>query len=65
MSKKEGLEELRNYEDKWVALREPTKQVVGSGNDASEARRDAERKGFRDVILLKVLPLRGYYVPAA
>jgi len=57
------IEELKNYEDKWVALLEPEKKVVGSGNDASEAKQDAERNGYRDFILLKVLPLRMGYIP--
>ncbi|MGE5444513.1 MAG: DUF5678 domain-containing protein [Ignavibacteriales bacterium] len=57
------LEELKNYEDKWVALLEPEKNVVGSGNDASEAKQDAERKGYHNFILLKVLPFRMGYIP--
>ena len=50
------LEELKNYEDKWVALLEQENKVVGSGDDASEAKRDAEGKGYRNVILFRVFP---------
>lgn len=63
--KKTLLKELEKYEGRWVALLEPDKTVVGSGNDASEARRTAEKNGYRDVILLHVLPFRGAYVPTA
>lgn len=59
------LEKLKKYEDQWVALRESTNEVVGSGENASEAKRKAEAKGHSNVILLKVLPFRGGYVPYA
>ncbi len=60
------LKELRKYEDKWIALRRPDEDaIVGSGDDASEARRAAESKGYKDVILFRVLPFRSGYVPSA
>lgn len=60
------LKELRNYEDKWIALSEPHEdKIVASGIDASEARREAARKGYKDVILFRVMPFRGGYVPHA
>lgn len=59
------LEQLKQYENKWVALEHPNKSVVGSGGDASEAKKDAERKGYEDVILFRVLPFQGGYVPHA
>lgn len=65
MQKNTLLEELKKYENRWVAILEPDKTVVGSGQDASEAKRAAEKKGYRDVTLLRVLPFRGAYVPAA
>lgn len=57
------LEQLRQHEDRWVALLEPDKKVVGSGADASAARADAAKRGYPDVILLKVLPFDAGYVP--
>ena len=65
MQKNTFLDELKKYEDRWVALLEPDKTVVGSGHDASEARREAERRGYRNVILFRVLPFRGGYVPTS
>ena len=57
------IQELKNYEDKWVALIEPNKKVVASGDDASEAKKEAEKKGYKDIILFKVFPFRAVYVP--
>ncbi|MGH9764054.1 MAG: DUF5678 domain-containing protein [Blastocatellia bacterium] len=37
--------ELLNYENKWVAFLEPDEKIVGSGDDAYEAKMDAERNG--------------------
>lgn len=59
------LEQLKNYEDKWVALIEQTKEIVASGEDASEAKQKAEQRGYTDTILFKVLSFRGGYVPSA
>jgi hypothetical protein len=60
-----SLEQLKKYEDRWVALRGKTHEVVSSGADASEAKEKAEKKGFADIILFRVLPFRGGYVPFA
>jgi len=65
MEKTTLQEELKKYEDQWVAILDTENRVVGSGPDASVARRDAKEKGYEDVILLRVLPFRGAYVPAA
>ena len=63
MNKEILLEELKKYEDKWVALIENENKIVGSGSDASEAKKDAEKKGYKDVILLRVFSFRAGYVP--
>ena len=47
-------EELGQYEDKWVAILEPERKIVGSGNDAYEAKLAAEANGYPDIVLLKV-----------
>lgn len=51
-------EELRRYEDKWVAIHqsEGSETIVGSGSNGVAAVRDAKAKGFHDTVLLKVLP---------
>ena len=59
------IEELRNYENQWVALLEPDKKVVAAGDDAAEVKRDAEQKGYTNVILMWVPPFDAYYVPAS
>lgn len=57
------IQELKNYENKWVALIEPDKKVVASGDDASEAKKEAEKKGYKDIILFRVFSFRAGYVP--
>jgi hypothetical protein len=47
-------EELAQYEDKWVAILESKRKVVGSGNDAYEAKLDAEANGYPEIVLLRV-----------
>ena len=59
------LEELRKYEDKWVAIFESDDKeiVAGSGADAVEAKRDAESKGFKNTVLFWVKPAKKSYMP--
>jgi hypothetical protein len=47
-------EELGRYEDKWVAILEPERKIVGSGDDAYEAKLNAEANGYPDIVLFKV-----------
>jgi hypothetical protein len=56
--------ELLNYENKWVALLEADDRIVGVGDDAYEAKIDAERNGYPEVILLRVRDSDSYYCPA-
>jgi len=66
LEKKDPLEdELMHYEDKWVAILETERRVVGSGETAYEAKRDAEAKGFEETALFKVQPSGKYYVLAS
>jgi hypothetical protein len=46
--------ELLNYENRWVAILESEQRIVGSGSDACEAKDDAEKNGYSDVVLLRV-----------
>jgi hypothetical protein len=50
------LEELRDYENKWIAIFESDdeEKVVGSGSDAIQASREAQEKGFEDAVLFYV-----------
>ncbi len=63
MENKAFLEQLKKYEDKWVAILEPDQRVVASGNNASEAKQEAKRKGYDSVILFRVFPFRAGYIP--
>ncbi len=67
MNQDKLLEQLRDYEDKWVALLEQddTPQVVASGSDAFEAEQEARRKGYQNVRLMKVWPFDAGYAPLA
>ena len=65
MDTKDPLEnELGKYENKWVAISEPERRVVGSGNNAIEAKADAEAKGYTDTALFKVRASGKMYVYA-
>jgi Family of unknown function (DUF5678) len=61
------LEELRKYENKWVAILEAddAEVVVGSGKDAIEATREAEEKGFKETVLFFVRPFDRGFIPSA
>jgi len=50
------LNQLEQHENEWVAFIEQdgAEIVVGSGKDALEAINDAENKGFRNAILMRV-----------
>jgi hypothetical protein len=57
--------ELRRLENKWVALIKPDDVIVGIGKDAVLAKRAAEKKGYRDIVLMKILPSDLGYAPRA
>jgi hypothetical protein len=59
------LKELRKYVNKWVAVLESEEGdiIVGSGNDAVEAKRDAQSKGFDDIVLFWVRPPNVGFIP--
>jgi len=54
---------LLPYENKWVALSEDQKQILGSGKSLKEAEKQAEKKS-KIYIFLKVPPFNLSYVPA-
>jgi hypothetical protein len=56
--------QLLDYENEWVALLESGDKIVGHGNDAYEAKMDAERNGYPDVVLLRVRDSESHYCPA-
>lgn len=49
-------EQLRDYENKWVAIYDPDGRIVGSGDDPLEAKADAERNGYKEISLFQVPP---------
>ena len=59
---KELLEQLKLYENEWVAIKD-NKEVVVSGKDAFDVKRKAEKRGFYDVIFFKVFPFKKGYIP--
>jgi len=54
------------HENEWVAFIEEdgAETVVGSGKDAAEAIKEAEKRGFPDAILMKVPPFDRGFIPA-
>ena len=60
------LSQLEEHENEWVAFIEEdgAETVVGSGKDAVEAIKDAEKRGFPDAVLMKVSPFDRGFIPA-
>lgn len=59
-----SLQQLKKYENKWIAILEPDRRkIVASGENASEAKKEAEKKGYKDIILMKIFPFRMGYIP--
>jgi hypothetical protein len=55
-------EQLRDYEDMWVAVLESENRIVGSGADPFEAKADAEHKGYSETTLFQVPAFDQLYV---
>lgn len=64
---KQFAEELAKYPNQWVAIdmTDAEKKVVGVGEDAEEASREAEDKGYPEAFLFKVFPYEGQFIPSA
>ncbi|MEK7536862.1 MAG: DUF5678 domain-containing protein [Patescibacteria group bacterium] len=58
-----SLKQLKEHENKWIVIELDKNEIVGSGEDASEAKKEAERKGYKNTILMKVFPFRMGYIP--
>ncbi len=60
------LGQLEQHENEWVAFieKDGAEIVVGSGKDAVEAIRDAEKRGFPDAVLMKVPRFDRGLIPA-
>ena len=56
--------ELMRYENKWVAILQTERRVVGSGNTAYDAKTDAEKNGYPETALFMVQPPGRYRVLA-
>lgn len=54
---------LLPYENKWVALSEDSKKVLGAGNTLDQARKQAEKTKKR-FLFIKVPPFDVSYVPS-
>jgi uncharacterized protein DUF5678 len=55
--------EIEKFEDKWIAIDESEKKIVGVGDNALEATADAERKGYQETILFKVPSFDSAFIP--
>ena len=47
-------EELGKYENRWVAILESERKVVGSGDTAVQAKQEAKARGYSEIALFKV-----------
>lgn len=50
------IDELAKHEEQWVAILRngDDERIVGSGQHLKEAKRSAQKSGFRDVVFMKV-----------
>lgn len=50
------INELEKYQDQWVAIlrKDDEERIVASGMRLKEAKRQANERGFRDVVFMKV-----------
>ena len=61
MEAKDQLEdELGQYENRWVAILESEKRIVGSGDTASQIKGESESNGYTETTLFRV-PRAGRY----
>ena len=53
---KEFAKKLSRYEDQWVAIKQDgdDEEIVASGKLATDVKRNAERRGAKDVFYMKV-----------
>ena len=58
-------DQLPEYENKWIAIDESEEKIVGVGNDAIEATKQAEENGYQDTILFKVPLFDAALIPLA
>ena len=61
--KKDLSKILKLYEEKWVALSQDEKKVVGSGETIKRASREALNKGYKNPVFIKVPRFDIGYVP--
>ena len=54
---------LLPYENKWVALSEDKREILGSGNTLKDAQKEAEKTN-KKCLFLKVPPFNISYVPS-
>jgi len=57
--------QFEKYDNKWVAIDESEEKIVGVGDDAFEATKDAQRRGYSDTILFKVPSFDAALIPLA
>lgn len=57
--------QLKEYENKWVAIDESEEKIVGVGEDVFEATEDAQRNGYQETILFKVPSFDVALIPLA
>ncbi len=56
------LEQLKNYENQWVALDKHNKEILADGNTLKETKEKADKIG-KEYLFLKVLLFNISYVP--
>lgn len=55
-------EQFKQYEDKWVAILESERRIVGNGADPLEAKVDAERNAYSETTLFQVPTFDQLYI---
>jgi hypothetical protein len=57
--------QFAKYEDKWIAIDGSEEKIVGVGENAIEATKDAERNGYQETILFRVPSFDAALIPLA
>lgn len=55
--------QFAEHEDKWIAINEADSTIVATGDSIFDVDRDAEKKGYENVLLFKVPRFDVGYIP--
>jgi len=57
-----SAKQLKKYENHYIAVTIPDKEIIADGTDAKTAMRAAKANGYPDAFVLRIFPLDSFYV---